>query len=484
MKYLGLPGGRLARRRARRVTRLLGAVAIFAVTALALALTQRETAAPEAATAQDQDVFEIALPGQDDEPLALTPGGETGQPRLPFEPLVPGRHASKVGSNVNWTPVTVAPGDNLSLIFSRLKLSKRDLHRIVEADRERRELRNLRPGQVIRIDADDGELNRLIVELDALNSLWFERTANGYSARIETVEPEVRVAAATTSITHSLFVDGQHAGLSDAMIMKLTDIFGWDIDFALDIRKNDHFSVIYEEVYKDGLLVKPGRILAAEFVNRGTSHRAVLYTNGQGESAYYSEDGKAMRKAFLRTPVNFTRISSKFNLGRRHPILNTIRAHRGVDYAAPMGTPIRATANGSVRSVGKSGGYGLAIELQHGRAYSTLYAHMSRFAKGIKRGMSVKQGQIIGYVGKSGLATGPHLHYEFRVNGVHRNPLTVELPKAEPLDKRYLTDFRSRTAPFMAQLDTLYATSGQPDPQLLAELDPASLAGVPNRSRN
>ncbi|MEQ8661915.1 MAG: peptidoglycan DD-metalloendopeptidase family protein, partial [Gammaproteobacteria bacterium] len=374
--------------------------------------------------------FAIALPVLDGQrEMAL----RDDDVRLPFEPLV-ARAASSVENagqeGDEWINVTVAPGDNLSLIFSRLKLSKNDLHELVTLDGKERKLRNLKPGQLIRILIRAERLDGFVIELDPLNSLHFERGDDGFKRSLETATPEVQVAAATTEITHSLFLDGQKAGLADTTIMQLTEIFGWDIDFALDIRAHDRFSVIYEEIYKDGELIKPGRILAAEFLNKGKTHRAVLYENAAGDSSYYSEDGKAMRKAFLRTPVNFTRISSKFNLQRRHPILNTIRAHRGVDYAAPHGTPVRATANGAVRMAGSNRGYGLSVELQHGSAYRTLYAHLSRFAKGIKRGVSVRQGQVIGYVGKTGLATGPHLHYEFRVNGVHRNPLTIELPKS------------------------------------------------------
>jgi murein DD-endopeptidase MepM/ murein hydrolase activator NlpD len=220
-------------------------------------------------------------------------------------------------------------------------------------------------------------------------------------------------------------------------------------------------------------LVKQDRILAAEFVNQDKRHRAVLYTDANGNSAYYSDTGEAMRKAFLRTPVNFTRISSRFDLARRHPILNTIRAHRGVDYAAPMGTPIRATADGKIRSIGYGSGYGRTVELQHGDSYSTLYAHLSRFARGLERGRAVKQGQVIGYVGRSGLATGPHLHYEFRINGVHRNPLTVALPKALSIESRYLADFREKAAPFLEQLDVLIAKQQEIRTTYVAQLDGA-----------
>lgn len=404
----------------------------------------------------------------------------TTRPEVPFEPLAryhaEDDNAEPVATppevpELPWLNVTVAPGDNLSLIFSRLKLSRRDLHDIAQLDHKEGHLRRLRPGQLLRFLIEDEQLSAMVVEIDDLNSLRIERTASGFSLNRESIEPEIRVASASTDIQHSLFLDGQKAGLSDALIMHMTDIFGWDIDFALDIRRDDRFSVIYEEILKDGEVIKQGRILAAEFVNRGKTLRAVLYTDASGDSTYYSDEGHAMRKAFLRTPVNFSRISSRFNLRRKHPVLNTIRAHRGVDYAAPMGTPIRATADGTIAEIGHRGGYGKTITLKHGRSYSTLYAHMSRFARGIKRGGKVKQGKIIGYVGKSGLATGPHLHYEFRVGGVHRNPLTVDLPKAPSIDQKYLADFRQKAAPLLERLAELSTTPLAPDSNVVARAD-------------
>jgi murein DD-endopeptidase MepM/ murein hydrolase activator NlpD len=213
--------------------------------------------------------------------------------------------------------------------------------------------------------------------------------------------------------------------------------------------------MIYEEKFKDGVKVQDGAILAAEFVNQGKSFRAVRYTHADGYTDYYNDTGYSMRKAFLRTPVNFTRISSGFSLGRKHPVLNTIRAHRGVDYAAPAGTPIKATGAGIVTFSGYKGGYGNVVILRHGEKYSTLYGHMSRFAKGISTGKRIKQGQTIGYVGMTGLATGPHLHYEFHVNGVHRNPLTVELPKALGIPGGIMADFKAKTTPLLSQLDNV-----------------------------
>ena len=227
----------------------------------------------------------------------------------------------------------------------------------------------------------------------------------------------------------SLFLDGKKAGLSEKLIIQLAKIFAWDIDFALNIQPDDQFTLIYEKLYVDGEEYDTGNILAAEFVTRGQIFRALRYLSNRGKVNYYDPEGNNLRKAFLRTPVEFTRISSRFNLRRRHPVLNRIRAHKGVDYAAPKGTPVRATGNGRIRFMGTQRGYGRVIVVQHQQKYTTLYAHLLHFDKKIRRSTTVRQGQVIGYVGKSGLASGYHLHYEFRVNKIHRNPLTVKLPK-------------------------------------------------------
>ena len=278
--------------------------------------------------------------------------------------------------------------------------------------------------------------------------------------RVETVvqKPQVRVAMTTGSIGSSLFQAGQSAGLSDPLIMRLMQIFRWDIDFALDIHKGDRFAVIYEKLSRNGKTIKQGEILAAEFKSRGKSYRAVRFVDAQGRAGYYSHRGDALDKAFIRTPVQFSRISSHFSLRRRHPILHTLRAHKGVDYAAPNGTPVKATGNGKVQFAGTQNGYGKTIILQHGDRYGTLYAHLCRFAPRIKAGQSVRQGQIIGYVGSTGFATGPHLHYEFRVDGVHRDPLTVGLPRALPLSRIDQRRFRIKARLLLAQLDSLTST--------------------------
>ncbi|MCU7945715.1 MAG: peptidoglycan DD-metalloendopeptidase family protein, partial [Candidatus Thiodiazotropha sp. (ex Cardiolucina cf. quadrata)] len=247
-------------------------------------------------------------------------------------------------------------------------------------------------------------------------------------------------------------------GLSERLIMQLADIFGWDIDFALEIRSGDRFTVIFQEDYLDGEKLRDGPILAAEFVNQGRTYRALRYTDDSGNSDYFTPKGRSMRKAFLRAPVDFRRISSKFTRERYHPVLGKKRPHRGVDYAAKTGTPIKSAGDGKIIHRGKKGGYGRTVIIQHGQTYTTLYAHLSRYNKKAKRGQKVKQGQVIGYVGKTGLATGPHLHYEFRVNGVHRNPLTVKLPAAEPIAKKYRAGFQMKIQPLLSKLELINRT--------------------------
>lgn len=360
-----------------------------------------------------------------------------------------------------WQTVKIKYGDNLSAIFDRLGISPQLLHTIISLGDDSSVLKRIRPGQIIKFKlAEQSQLLELMYDMDPTRSLriWQEGV-NGFKSALIERPVEHHTAQASGVISSSLFESAQQAGLSDRLTMELADIFGWDIDFALDIRDGDRFSVIYDDQYVEGHWLRHGDILAAEFVNDGTTYRAVRYTDPNGQSDYYSPDGKSMRKAFLRTPVAFSRISSYFTTARYHPILNRIRAHKGVDYAAPIGTPVKATGDGKVVFVGRRGGYGNAIELQHGARYSTLYGHLSRFARGLHPGNRIHQGQVIGYVGMTGLATGPHLHYEFRIDGVHRNPLKVQFPDAAPIATQYKKDFMAISQRFLAQLDAIDGTS-------------------------
>jgi murein DD-endopeptidase MepM/ murein hydrolase activator NlpD len=279
------------------------------------------------------------------------------------------------------------------------------------------------------------------------------REPSGLKANVLQSPLEMRVRTVRGAISTSLFEAVEAAGAHDQTAVQLADIFGWDIDFVLDVRPGDTFVVTYPEVWRDGVYLKDGPIQAAAFVNQGREFRAVRYTDPQGDSHYYTPDGRSLHKAFLRTPVEFTRVSSRFNSARLHPILNRIRAHKGVDYAAPIGTPVRAAGDGRIRFAGVKGGYGNLVEIEHTRSIVTVYGHLSRFARGTRAGAHVTQGEVIAYVGMTGLATGPHLHYEYRVNGVFKNPQTVTLPAAEPIDARWRDDFVTRSAPLLASLE-------------------------------
>ena len=352
-----------------------------------------------------------------------------------------------------WATVTVLPGDNLSLIFKRENLSAKSLDLIMNSGPDAALLANLRPSQKIQYQLVDGMLASLRLEPSHWEMLEVRRVGESFESEWLKTDVVTHVQKVTGIITDSLFMSGQRAGLTDPLIMDLISIYAWDVDFALEVRVGDSFKVLFEEYFRDGKRVGVGPILAAEFANQGKSYRSIRFVSTDSHSDYYSDTGLAMRKAFLRTPLNFTRISSTFSLGRRHPILNTIRAHRGVDYAALQGTPIKAAGDGTVVYVGSKGGYGRTVILRHGSKYNTLYAHLSRYAGGLKPGDRVQQGKIIGYVGMSGLATGPHLHYEFQVAGVHRNPLTVDLPKAESISTDQWVRFQQQAAPLLAQLE-------------------------------
>jgi murein DD-endopeptidase MepM/ murein hydrolase activator NlpD len=334
-------------------------------------------------------------------------------------------------------------------------LSLNDLSNIRSLDGVRERLDELRPGDTITLVHADGLLQSLSRRISESETLTVARNDDRFVATIDSTPIETRRTRAHGVIESSLFVAARAAGVSSELIMHLAnDIFGWKIDFALEIQPGDQFDIVYEQKYREGEYIGDGRILAAGFVNEGVSHRAIFFeSSDKNVTGYFGADGRSMRRQFLRAPLDFTRISSNFNPSRRHPILNTIRAHRGVDYAAPTGTIIKAAGDGRVSFVGLQGGYGRVVILEHGGGISTLYGHMSRFVKGLRNGQRVGQGETIGYVGSSGAATGPHLHYEYRVNGAHKNPRTVSLPDAAPIPITYMPEFQSRSGALLAELD-------------------------------
>ncbi len=348
----------------------------------------------------------------------------------------------------------IGRGDTLDRLFRKHDLNLGHLAAIARLDEPKQIFRRLKPGDEFDVIHDNGSVVSMYSALDLTSALSIERGEDGFEAAIIERPIELRKRIAHGVIESSLFESGADAGLSDRTIMNIAGIFAWDVDFVLDIRRGDSYFVQYEEIWQDGEFVSDGEIVVAEFNNNGRTHRAIRFIDDNGRSDYYTPDGDSVRKAFIRAPVDFTRISSNFNPRRRHPILNSIRAHRGVDYAAPRGTPIKAAGDGKVIFRGVKNGYGKTIILQHGGNITTLYAHMSGFASTARIGARVRQGQTIGYVGATGLATANHLHYEYRLNGVHRNPRTVELPKASPIDEKYRERFLATVEPILEELET------------------------------
>jgi murein DD-endopeptidase MepM/ murein hydrolase activator NlpD len=360
-----------------------------------------------------------------------------------------------------WKNIEVKSGDSLSAIFSKVGLSDQELFRVLNSSDEAKVLNRLYPGyQLDFMIPKPGQLEQLRVLKSPLEGYQFTHTEQGYQVEQIIKEAQLQQAFKVGTIADSLFMAGQREQIPAIHIMEMANIFGGVIDFILDPRIGDQFSILYEEKYLDGEYIGNGEILATQFINQGTTYTAIRYIDDEGEAGYYNPAGESMRKAFLRNPLDVFRISSNFNPNRRHPILNTIRAHKGTDYAAPTGTPIRATSDGRVTYAARNGSFGNLVIVKHAGGFETKYAHLSRYAKGLSRGDRVRQGEIIGYVGSTGGATGPHLHYEFLVNGVHQNPRTIldKLPKAESIDPAAMDRFRTQTAGLLQQFQELNNT--------------------------
>lgn len=407
---------------------------------------------------QDQDASDAqqATNGATDSPFAQIDGGSDDIKNTAQTESAP---AAQLANTPTHREVIVAKGDTLSTLFEQIGLPASTVSDVLASDKQAKQFTELKYGQKLDFDlAADGQLNDLRSKVSDLESIALTRGPKGFVFSRTTIKPITRSAYAHGIINSSLSQSAARAGLSHSLTMDMASVFGYDIDFAQDIRQGDQFDVIYEQKVVNGKVVGTGNILSARFTNRGKTYTAVRYTNKQGNSSYYTADGNSMRKAFIRTPVDFARISSRFSMGRKHPILNKIRAHKGVDYAAPRGTPIKATGDGKVLLAGRRGGYGNTVIIQHGNTYRTLYGHMQGFAKGIHTGSAVKQGQVIGYIGTTGLSTGPHLHYEFQVNGVHVDPLGQKLPMADPIAKAERARFLQQSQPLMARMDQEKAT--------------------------
>lgn len=359
-----------------------------------------------------------------------------------------------------WREERIGRGETLPSLLQRLGVDTEDRQALIAATRQSKSIAGLIPGRsVLARVSSSGRL--LLMRYLASDTTLVSVNRNNGSFQIsqQTIQTDMRPVMRSGSVQGSLFGATDAADVPDRIASEMAEAFSGDIDFHKDLRRGDHFSVVYEAFYFDGQLVKTGRLLAAEFVNQDKAYRAVYFKDAQGHDGYYNADGQSMKRAFLKSPMPFNRISSGFSLARLHPVLQIMRSHKGIDYAAPTGTPVRAIADSIVSFVGKQGGYGNLVVLNHQSPYSTAYGHLSAYGKGIKRGSKIRQGQVIGYVGATGLATGPHLHYEFRVNGEQRNPLAMKLPTTYPLDSRTKAQFVAYSQPLAARLNLLRNTN-------------------------
>lgn len=353
-----------------------------------------------------------------------------------------------------WSPVTVAQGQTLGAIFEAQGIPVATLHQLLDATKDKQALTRLRPGTILGFDQSaDGSLRGFRYDRNETQRIVLSLDGDKVTEQVIERPMEVRTAVVSGEVGRSLFHTARRMGLSGNTINSLTDdIFKYDIDFSKDVASSDRFSVVVEQHWREGELIRTGPVIAALFTAKGKPYTAIRFER-DGKPEYFTEEGRPLKKSFIRSPIQYARLSSRFG-ARRHPVLGTQRMHKGVDYAAPTGTPIMAAGAGRVVSSGWQGGYGNTVVLDHGKGYTTLYAHMSRTA-GLKRGQSIKQGQVIGYVGSTGLSTGPHLHYEFRVNGAHRNPLQHTMPPPEPLSGAQLAAFRTVTSHSLARIRTM-----------------------------
>ena len=352
-----------------------------------------------------------------------------------------------------WREERVERGDTIGSLLARAAVVDPDALEFVRTDPTARALYQLRPGKPLQVATDEeGRLTELRFLAPDGEVLSITRGTNGFVATREAPPEDTRLTLRAGEIESSLFQAADDAGLPDSVTLALADIFGGEIDFYHDLRRGDRFAVLYETRYVNGEPAGTGRVLAAEFDNSGRAYQAFLWRKPDGTEGYYNEYGRNSRNAFLRSPMEFSRITSGFTMARFHPVLHTMRAHKGTDFAAPIGTPVRATADGVVTFVGQQTGYGNVIMLKHDGRYSTVYAHLSRFAAETRQGERIRQGETIGYVGQTGWATGPHLHYELRVDGEPRDPMTVALPMATPVSDPQRAAFAAAIAPLAGEL--------------------------------
>ncbi len=415
---------------------------ITAILVLTLLIPSEKATASKQTDADSMAVgkrYSVAIPHDSDNKVAIHP---SIQPQADTVTQVKSNAITEVeiepeAQKIAWQSAKVRRGDSLAKIFKRLGFSAKTTHLVSKAKgQDARKITKLIVGDTLRIGTDEsGKLVKLEYPLSKTKTLHVDAIDNSYVAHMEVKEVEIRQSFAHGVIKNNFWNSAIEAGMDDNQIISLANIFDWDIDFALDIRKGDSFHVVYESRYVDGDYIGPGNILAAEFVNQNDEFKAIRFNDGN----YYTPEGASMRKAFLRAPLSFRYISSNFKPKRFHPIQKRWKAHNGTDYRAAKGTPVRAAGDGKVTHSTYNKYNGNYVFLQHGNGIVTKYLHFSKRA--VKKGQKVKQGQVIGYVGSTGMSQAPHLHYEFLLNGVHRNPRTVKLPEAQPIAKKYRNEF-------------------------------------------
>lgn len=365
-------------------------------------------------------------------------------------------HTATTPDSRFWREERIQRGDTVASILARLNVADTEASTYLLQARDVRSLYQLIPGRTVRaVTSGEGRLESLSYVNTDGRRLHVTRGESGFSSTEELPQTEQWIMQSSGEIESSLFGATDAAGIPEAVALQLADIFSSDIDFHRDLRRGDRFSVVYEALAADDEFVGFGRVLAAEFVNQGETYQAVFFRDEKGRNGYYTPEGRNMRKAFLRSPIEFSRITSGFTNARFHPVLKTWRAHKGIDYGAPTGTKVRVTADGHITFVGRKNGYGNVVVVRHTNGYETLYAHLSTFAGGSRPGRRVAQGDVIGFVGSTGMATGPHLHYEFHVNGVYQNPLRLAMPPGPPITAQLRPSFQEATRPLFSRLDIL-----------------------------
>jgi murein DD-endopeptidase MepM/ murein hydrolase activator NlpD len=352
----------------------------------------------------------------------------------------------------NWKMVIIRKGDSLAQIFKRVGLSAKLLHTIVKSNSNAKMLTRLKPNQELQFQIQKNTLQKLIIPFSNTQTLVIQKVGNQYQSQINTRKMDSKNQFVTATVYGSLYSTAKKYNIPSKLIRQMTEIFMWNIDFAKNVRAGDQFTLVYKTFYINGKLVNTGDLLAASYRSKGKVYQAVQHTNKAGQTDYFTPQGISLKKAFNRYPIRFSHISSSFSLSRYHPILHYMRAHKGVDLAARIGTPIMATGSGRIEFIGRNSGYGNMIKIKHDKTYSSIYGHMLKFQKGLSKGSYVRRGQLIGYVGQTGLASGPHCHYEFHVHGQPKNPTTVNLPRGLAISGRELATFKANSNILLAQL--------------------------------